>query len=244
MNERIKAQDPVGEATLNAINIANKFNRWMYETIKPHCKGKVLEVGSGIGNMSNYFIEDGFQIMLTDIQKGYCQQLVNLYKDNTSVLGTKHMDISAMDFDLHFKDQFNTYDTVFALNVIEHIENDNQAIKNCYKLLKEGGKLIILVPSYQILHNEFDVGLGHHRRYNTKTLSKIFTNNNFTIKHKQYFNFMGIFGWFVSGFILRNKAIPDDHMKLYNIFVPIFKIIDQLLFSRAGLSTIVVGEKK
>jgi len=86
--------------------------------------------------------------------------------------------------------------------------------------LKDKGHLIILVPSYKALYNGFDKELD-----------------------KQYFNFMGIFGWFVSGQLMRNKSIPEGQMKLFNIIIPISRIIDNIIFNLLGLSTIVVGRK-
>lgn len=54
---------------------------------------------------------------------------------------------------------------------------------------------------------------------------------------------MGIFAWFISGKLQGNKTIPQGQMKLYNLLVPFFRIIDILTFRRVGLSTIVVGQK-
>jgi hypothetical protein len=54
---------------------------------------------------------------------------------------------------------------------------------------------------------------------------------------------MGIFAWFVSGKLQKNNSIPAGQMRLYNMLVPVFKIIDILVFRICGLSTIVVGHK-
>ena len=51
-----KEFDFEGEKTLKAIASADNFNEWMYSCIKIFCKGKILEIGSGIGNISKYFI--------------------------------------------------------------------------------------------------------------------------------------------------------------------------------------------
>jgi hypothetical protein len=68
--------------------------------------------------------------------------------------------------------------------------------------------------------------------------------NKLEVVHHQYFNFIGIFGWWFSGNILRKKTIPDGQMKLYNTLVPIFKIVDKVMFNKMGLSVISVGMKK
>ncbi len=233
--------DQEGLDTLDAIANADLFNEWMYDTIKPFCKGKILEVGSGIGNISQFFIRDKAEILLTDIRDNYCSILKDKFK-NTSSIGVEKMDLVESDFDVTYASHLNTYDTIFALNVVEHIKEDAQAIANCKKLLKPNGNLIILVPAYQILFNKFDTELEHYRRYTTTLLSTIM-KQELSIIHSQYFNATGIAGWILSGSILRKKTIPAGQMKLYNKLVPIFKLVDKVLFNSIGLSAIVVGKK-
>jgi 2-polyprenyl-3-methyl-5-hydroxy-6-metoxy-1,4-benzoquinol methylase len=237
-------EDLIGEETLEAMGLANKFNRWMYQTIKPWCKGKIMEIGSGAGNISQFFIGDELPITLTDIRESYCQKLHKKFAANQSLLGIEKLNLVDPHFEKKHKHLLNSFDTVFALNVVEHIEDDSLAVSNCKKLLKKGGHLIILVPSYELLYNGFDRGLGHYRRYNRSTLSQLFIRHNFAILKKQHFNFAGIFGWFVSGTLLRKKIIPTGQMKVYNLLVPLFKITDKLVFNTIGLSTIVVGKKQ
>jgi hypothetical protein len=55
---------------------------------------------------------------------------------------------------------------------------------------------------------------------------------------------MGIPGWFVSGKLQKNKTIPKGQMQLYNMLVPIFRLIDKVAFNLAGLSVLSIGERK
>ena len=236
--------DAIGEETLEAIGKAEKFNRWMYQTIKPWCKGEVLEIGSGAGNISQFFLEDGFHLTLTDIRKNYCRKLEEKFSGSSSLRGVVQMDLADHDFENTHADILGTFDTVFALNVVEHIENDLLAVQNSHKLLRPGGNLIILVPSYGWMYNRFDVGLGHYRRYTKKSLSRLFGKSGFQILHRQYFNFTGLFGWFVSGKILRKKVIQTGQVTLFNRMIPLVKSLDILTFRSAGLSTIVAGKKE
>lgn len=236
--------DVSGEKTLDAVAEADKFNDWMFNTIRPFCSGEILEIGSGIGNISQFFLDNDYQICLSDIRSNYCNKLSNKFSSYPNLLGVLLLDLVDPDFDEKYQKFLNKFDTVFALNVIEHIDDDRLAVTNCRKLLKKGGKLIVLVPSYQALFNQFDVELGHYRRYNLKTMTKVFKESKIEVLSKQYFNFMGILGWFFSGRILRKKTIPKGQMKFYNLLVPIFKIIDKIVFNKIGLSTIVIGEKK
>lgn len=238
-----KGIDKEGMETLMTIAKADKFNAWMYESIQPHCSGEILEIGSGIGNISYFFLSNGANITLSDLRENYFDVLKNNFNSYPNLKGIMILDLVDGEFDVRFGHLFNTFDTIFALNVVEHIEDDNQAIINCKKMLKKGGKLVILVPAYNFLYNRFDKELGHYRRYTLTALKKKFVNTGFEVKAGRYFNFIGIFGWFVSGKIMKNKVIPSQQMSLFNKLVPVFKFADSLLFKKSGLSVIVVGVK-
>lgn len=233
--------DKVGKETLEVVGDADNFNKWMFKTILPYSKGRVLEIGSGLGNISKYFLRNNFEITLTDLREEYCFSLKEKFHSSRNLLGVKQMDLIHPEFDSIYSNHLKKYDTVFALNVIEHIQDDKLAVFNCKKLLKANGHLIILVPSYQGLYNNFDEELGHFRRYNRESLSQLFVENNFKIIHQQYFNFMGLFGWYFSGSILNKKNIPSGQMKIYDKLVPVWKNLDRIIQNKVGLSTIVIG---
>lgn len=236
-----KEIDAEGWETLDVVAAAEAFNDWMYHTIQPFCYGKILEIGSGIGNISGFFLEDNFDITLSDVRSNYCDVLKQKFGVPDKVI---QLDLTHPQFDTLYISHLEKYETVFALNVIEHIENDKLAAINCHKLLKDGGRLIVLVPAYQFLYNRFDKELEHYRRYTRKTLTSLFKLANFDIDISKYFNFMGIPGWYVSGKLQGNKTIPKGQMTLYNKLVPAFKIVDRMLLNKIGLSVISVGIKK
>ena len=238
-----KEIDQEGLDTLDAIADAKKFNKWMFDTIKPWCKGNVLEVGSGIGNISRNFIDNGWEIVLSDIRNNYIDYLRHEFTGKPTLKGIMHLDLVHPDFSTVYQDSLGKFDTVFALNVVEHIENDLLALQNIKLLLREGGHVVILVPAYQKLYNRFDEELEHYRRYNKKSLKNLIKHGGYSEVHSQYFNATGILGWFVSGKIQRNKTIPKSQMSLYDKLVPVFKIVDKGLFNQLGLSVISVGKK-
>ena len=238
-----KEIDPQGHETLDVIAGAVHFNRWLYKTIAPYCKGKVLEIGSGPGNISHFFMEDGYSIFLSDIRDIYCNILKEKFSGNTNLLGIENMDLIDKNFENRYAEHIGSFDTVFALNVVEHIADDALAICNAKKLLAAGGRLIILVPAYQWLYNRFDEELYHYKRYSKKRLCSLFQANDIAVKHSFYFNAFGILGWFVSGKLMKKKTIPKSQMNFYNKIIPRAKLIDKILFQQIGLSVIVVGEK-
>jgi SAM-dependent methyltransferase len=232
-----------GTENLEVISDAEKFNQWMYQTIKPHCFGNVLEIGSGIGNMSKFFLNDHFEISLSDLSNEYFKILEAKFSNYTNLKGLFSLDFAEKELEQKYPHLIGQFDTVFALNVLEHVADHEQAIRNCDLLLKPGGKLVILVPAFQSLFNKFDVALEHQRRYTPKSLKKVMSLTGFSIKHTQYYNVIGILGWFVSGKLMRNNTIPGGQMHFYDQLVPVWKIVDWFLKPLLGLSVICVAQK-
>ncbi|MFK8103391.1 MAG: methyltransferase [Saprospiraceae bacterium] len=238
-----KELDVEGMQTLEAIAAASQFNEWMYKTTAKNLQGRILEIGSGIGNISAFYLRDKRALHLSDIRDNYCEFLQEQFGAAESLEGIVNLDLVDPDFDRKYAAHFESFDGLFALNVVEHIEDDQLAIANAKKLLKKGGRMVILVPAFQALYNHFDTALEHYRRYNKKRLARLFEVNGLQIERKEYFNLVGIAGWFFSGTILKKRVIPSGQMKLYNALVPIFKIVDRVAFKQWGLSVIVEGTK-
>lgn len=237
--------EPVeGTQTLNVISDAGKFNEWMYQTIKPYCSGNILEIGSGIGNISEFFINDGHSITLSDLFSDYFMILEKKFAGSSNLKGLFTLDFAEKDLAGKYPELIGQFDTVFALNVLEHVPDHEQSVRNCYSLLKPGGKLVILVPAFQSLFNKFDIGLEHQRRYTPKTLRKVMAIPGFNIIHTQFFNFPGILGWYVSGKLMGNNTIPKGQMRLYDRLVPLWKIADWFLDRFLGISVICVAQKE
>lgn len=240
-----KELDEEGEITLDVLSSAGHLNRWMFETIRPYVsEGDLLEIGSGTGNISSIFLQNGYPISLSDIRPRYVKALQKKFSQEALLKSVYEIDLVDRDFDSIHKPLFNSFDTVFALNVIEHIQDHQQALENINKLLRAKGRFIMLVPAYESIYNRFDKELYHFRRYNRKSASRLFTDSGFNVLNSFYFNAAGIAGWVFFGGILKQRTINKDEVSVYNSLVPIFKIVDKMLLKRIGLSVVVVGEKK
>ncbi len=236
-------KDPVGLHTLEVIAKADRFNRWMYDQFKHQLKGEVLEIGSGIGNISKLVIDEGHSITLSDYNEEYCENLKEKFSSLKNVSEIISIDLLHHDFENKYELYKNKFDSIFLLNVIEHIEDDQLAIKNCNYLLKSKGHLILLAPAYSWLYSSFDKQLGHYRRYSLLSLKKLLTKEKFNILSGSYFNFAGIGGWLLFGKILNKKMLSSGEMSAFNKIVPIAKFIDRLFGKKTGLSIIVTGIK-
>lgn len=235
--------DPTGLETLENFAAAAAFNKWLFNAVNPYCNGKIIEIGSGIGNLSQYLLQNYASVTLTDLRPEYCAVLKTTFQQHPHLEAVKLLDIARPDFEENNTLLLNKFDTVIALNVIEHIQNDVLALQNCKKLLAKNGQLIILVPAYKKLFNGLDSSLGHFKRYKKSGLAAIFTNQKLQVTASRYFNVAGIFGWWFTGKILHKKLIPGYQLNIFNKLIPLFKFLDKIILNKAGLSVIVVGKR-
>ena len=236
-------KDPVGLHTLEVIAKAERFNKWMYDQFKDQLKGEVLEIGSGIGNISQLVINDGHSTTLSDYNEEYYEKLKKKFSQNKNVREIVSIDLLDPNFENKYSAYKEKFDSIFLLNVIEHIKDDELAVKNCNYLLKNKGHLVLLAPAYSWLYSSFDKQLGHYRRYSLDSLKDLLKKENFGILSGSYFNFAGIGGWLLFGKILNQKMLSKGEMSAFNKIVPIAKFMDKVFGGQIGLSIIVTGVK-
>ena len=224
--------------TLYLLEEAIFYHRWIFEKVKPYLKGHILEVGCGIGNLTVWLLRQG-RVTIADVKEEYLHIVQNKFRDHPNLIGTLLWDIQK-EFP---KELYASFDTIICSNVLEHIQDDQSVLKNFYRLLPSGGRLILLVPALKILYNPLDRELGHFRRYGRKELSQKFILNGFKICHLTYFNIFGILGWFFNGTLLRRRLLPVRQIEIFNRMVPFFIWVEKVIPKWIGQSLIAVGEK-
>lgn len=82
----------------------------------------------------------------------------------------------------------SSFDVVTALDMIEHVEDDNQALRELGRILKPGGSLVIFTPAYQFLWGLQDEVSHHFRRYRAHDLRAKIERAGLTISRLTYAN--------------------------------------------------------
>lgn len=80
-------------------------------------------------------------------------------------------------------------DIVFLLDVLEHVEQEEEILNVAKSKLNEKGKLVVTVPAWQVLFSSHDTKLAHFRRYSPKQLLSVLTRNGFKVKEFGTFYF-------------------------------------------------------
>ena len=80
------------------------------------------------------------------------------------------------------------YDLIGAFDVIEHIDDDEAALRSIAARLKPGGKLVITVPAHQWMWSAHDVINHHKRRYSKRALKRLVDESPLRLEAIGYFN--------------------------------------------------------
>jgi len=142
--------------------------------LKPDKKNKILDVGCGIGETSKKLTSFG-QVLGIDSSA----EAVKLAQKN-GLKNAKVMDLTKLSF------LKNSFELVTAFDVLEHIKNDQKAIQEIFRVLKNKGIFLLTVPAYDWLWSEHDKVLGHKRRYTKNQLEKKLKKAGFKVLKSSY----------------------------------------------------------
>lgn len=228
--------DKLGLETLKRMEKVSFYNKWLIKKVRQYLSGDILEIGAGIGNMTELLAKYG-TVVATDIEKYYISKTKKRLKRKVLV---GFGDAEAGKF--FFKNK--KFDVVISFNVLEHINDDQKAIDNMAAKLKAGGKLIILTPAHRLLFGSLDKNLGHFRRYAKFEIAEKFKNANLDVAEIRYLNWFGAIGWFVNSRLLRRKLLPSKQLSAFAMLAKPFLFLERFLEPPFGLSVLVVGIKK
>lgn len=230
--------DDIGRETLCRMSAVDAYNRWIIGEIMPWIGETVLEVGSGIGNMSQFFTASK-RLILTDIQDEYLDALAERFRDHPNVTCERYdLEGSAS----HLRNR--GVDTVIALNVLEHIRDDGHALGKMASLLIPGGRVILQLPAHPLLYGSLDINLDHFRRYTMSGIRTKLKAAGLEPEKCWKFNMFGALGWFLSSRMLRREILPTGQLSLFNRLTPAFVALERILPVPFGLSIMAIGVKR
>jgi glycosyltransferase involved in cell wall biosynthesis len=210
---------------LDAFADATNFNRWMADTIQPYIGRRVLEIGAGIGNLTRQLLPGRKRYVATDIDREHLDRLGNRLSNRPN------LEIAELNaaFPENHKPFHGQMDTVICLNVLEHIEDDLEALRNIRSLLIDDGRVVILVPSGQSIFNSLDRELGHFRRYSEDQLHDRMTAAGFDVETILRFNRSSRPGWWLNGTILKRRTISRLQLRNFDRLVWLLRRVDAYL---------------
>ena len=126
--------------------------------------------------------------------------------------------------------------------MVEHIQDDHALVVNAECALKPVGRMIFIVPCGGNLYSTLDSAIGYYRRYNEDQLRLLFEDLDYEVEESITWKKIGVLGWFYRGKVAKQAAIGRFGLKVFNVLVPVFRLIDRILPWK-GLSWLIVARK-
>jgi SAM-dependent methyltransferase len=217
---------------------ATNWTRFLTKKFKKFVKGDVLEVGAGLGTMSNMLMSSETRSWtFVEPDEVMFQRLKTLkWQIPTQFFHGTLDQVEAT----------SQFDTILYIDVLEHIEDDLAEVKKAYQRLRKGGVLILSCPAFQFLYNDFDRGVGHFRRYRKNDFQKLADaalpgSRNHILR---YVDPMGFLLQLTNKLFLKTKHPKRSQILLWDqVFVPISRVVDPLTQFIAGKTVLGVWEK-
>ncbi len=215
---------------LEALSRAKRYQSWIYDTVHPYLGRRILELGSGVGNMSTWLPVREL-LVLTETDPTFVKILKN--KTISHPMGHKirvdSFDLSKDSYEKYFTDNF---DTIISFNVFEHIQDDFKAMKEMSELLRKSRapgprRLITFVPAHQWAYGGMDRTFGHYRRYTSARAQQMkeFCSQGARLEWR-YFNLLGLVGWVINGRLRGKSEIGLDTIEKFEAICPYIRGVD------------------
>jgi SAM-dependent methyltransferase len=226
---------------LERLGTADRFFGWVLHEFQPYLKGRVLEVGAGLGTITRKLVEADPAVTVVALEPAE-----NLFDDLTAVAAANPRIIASQLTSGEYLDRSTEqFDAVIYLNVLEHIEHDVEELKITGAALRPGGHLLVFGPGLQWLYSELDYNAGHYRRYTLAGLRKVVEAAGLQVVSLRYMDVVGVLPYWVVYRLLRSQAISGGSMWGYDrVLVPVSRTIQRVLRRPPlGKNVILVARK-
>ena len=232
---------------LEALAGLENYHGWILDEIRPYLRPRLVELGGGIGTFTKLLVRTHLlphpaaRLEVFEPEKAFCQRLRDdLQLACPDLIRTGRLVVT----EKFFLPSPDHCDTVIMINVLEHIQDDQESIRAAYHSLSPGGTFIVYSPALPWLYSPHDKAVGHHRRYEMDGLEQLMEKEGFVVVASKYMDCMGILPWYLLNVIGGSTSINPRLARLYDkYFVPLTRLIERLWHPRIGKNVLVVARK-
>ena len=238
MTERPNANALTKDFEFAALNEARNYRAALLREFAGSLSGQVLEVGAGIGQLTEMLRRNPAIRKLTSVEPDpeSCQRLRAAMPGHNVVQGTVD--------DLPGDDPWNA---VLSVNVLEHIGADERELAIYRrKLARARGTLCLFVPARPEIYAPIDKDFGHFRRYTKLELRQKLERAGFEILKLRYYNFAGYFAWWFFFCVMKRRSFDGASVRFFDriIFPPLHGLETKICAPPIGQSLLAMAAAK
>jgi 2-polyprenyl-3-methyl-5-hydroxy-6-metoxy-1,4-benzoquinol methylase len=226
---------------LAVVEEARRYSDHVFSLFQPFIGRRVLEVGAGIGTMSRKLVRAADLVIGVEPNANCFTRLESAMRAEPKFrMEPRHLEECDAG-ELHRQQ----LDTVYCVNVLEHIEDDVAALKMFRDVIVPGGHVLIYVPAFQSAYGPLDAELGHHRRYSKRSLAAAFEKAGVELVRLRYANPVGLIGWMFNSYVTKARHHSLEQVRLFErIVAPWAFPLERLIPPPFGSSLMAVGLKR
>jgi len=222
-------------ASLDNLDDATNYARWIVEMMSPYVQGDVIEIGAGHGTMAEHLSSLG-PVTASELSTRAAQRLRDRFAD--------HPDVTVVEGPVDQVMGNEQFDSAVLINVLEHIPDDVAALQAIFAGLRPNGCVAIFVPAHESLYSSFDHLIGHHRRYRRSTLAETMTRAGFEIEEIRYVNLPGLVAWFLVARLLNQRPTHSVLATTFDrLIVPVLRRAEKRYTMPTGVSLLAIGRR-
>lgn len=210
---------------------ARNWKRYWSSRVRPLVSGDVLDVGAGIGATFDYLEGAASTWTCLEPDDALCARLQERLARHPRQPRVLSGTVSDLDPDERF-------DTILYIDVLEHIEQDEEEVRAAAARLRPQGSLIVLAPALMLLYSPFDAGIGHYRRYSRRSLAAL-TPPGFTVATSFYLDGVGVATSLFARIARRANPTRSQIEAWDRVIVPASRVTDVLTSRFFGRSVVV-----
>ena len=142
-------------------------------------RGRLLEVGCGAGALLADLADEGFVCSAIETS-GEAIRIASIMNADRPEIDIRNEPPGSWE---------ERFDFLVAFDVLEHQQDDLEALDQWTRWLKRGGYLVISVPGRPERWNASDVWAGHYRRYDRDSLSSALEAGGYLIRRIECYGF-------------------------------------------------------
>jgi len=224
-----QVQSDVLEGLATAVN----HRRWFVELAIPYLGDHPIEVGSGLGDYALEWAPHFAKFTATEADP----ERLLLLKERLH--GHPSIDVRELLLPTEERGQ---YTGAVSYNVLEHIEDHVSALRSMARLVRPGGRVVLIVPAFMFAMSPVDIATGHVRRYTKKTMRAAMTEAGLTIEKLHYANALGLIGYYMATSVFKLTPKEGPMVKFYDrLVLPVTKAAEKLVKPPFGQSVFVVA---
>jgi 2-polyprenyl-3-methyl-5-hydroxy-6-metoxy-1,4-benzoquinol methylase len=218
---------------------ATNWKSYWSRALNPYIKGRVIEVGAGLGTSTKVMATKSHPRWLClDPDPNHVSHIAQLIASGDlppfcqaecGVLADLEADVLA--------------DTIVYVDVLEHIDDDEGELRIAAAHLEVGGQVIVLSPAFNWLYSPFDKAVGHYRRYTKSDVNRL-TGSQLVLRRAFFLDSVGLFASLGNRLLLKASLPTSSQIHFWDtVLVPMSEYADGLFSAVLGKTIVFIWQR-